>query len=265
MELFYRKFGSGKPFIILHGLYGSSDNWVSIAKALPPDFEIWLIDLRNHGQSSHSNEHNYKAISIDLFEFSIQHQLKKFILLGHSMGGKAAMHFADSYPELLSHMIVIDIAPKSYLFSLALQSDTLNHKKIMEGMMALDFAGLKKREEIEIALSAQIKDEKIRHFLMKNIKLNQDMTFGWILNIESLYKNIDQILSGFKPTKKPSSENYSVLFVKGSESDYINDEDIQEIKSIYPNAVIKKIPNAAHWLHIEQPKLLVHSLIDFLS
>ena len=191
-------------------------------------------------------------------------QLLDFALIGHSMGGKVAMHFADKYPEFLSHLIIIDIAPKSYLFSIDIQSDTLNHKQIMQGMLALDFNGIKKREEIEILLSHQIKNDRIRQFLMKNIKRNQDMSFGWILNIEALFKNIENILAGFTPTRTILLKEFKVLFVKGSESEYITNQDMQDIKSIYKDASFEIIQNAGHWVHVEQPDILINSITEFM-
>jgi len=256
MKLFYRKLGAGKPIIILHGLYGSSDNWMSIARTLSVDYEIWLLDIRNHGHSPHSNEHTYYSITIDLIEFVKEHQLNNFTLLGHSMGGKAAMYFADSYPELISNLIVIDIAPKSYLFSLELNSNTLNHKQIMQGMLALDFNGIKKREELERSLALKLNNEKIRHFLMKNVKRNSDMSFCWTLNIKALYLNIENILAEFKPLNPVKSNKFPVLFVKGSESDYINNLDTKDINSIYANLNIVEIQHAGHWLHVDQPARL---------
>jgi len=265
MKLFYRKLGEGQPFIILHGLYGSSDNWVSIARELSANFEIWLIDLRNHGRSPHSKYHNYELMVNDLYEFINEHQLNKSILLGHSMGGKLAMYFADSYPELLSHLIIIDIAPKSYVFSIDIQSDTLNHKQIMEGMLAVDFSGLNKREDLELELSKFIKSEQIRQFLMKNIKREQDMSFGWTLNIEALYQNLKNILDGFIPLNSKAIEDFPVLFVKGSESEYIKTEDMDEIKSYFPNSKFEVIPNAGHWLHVQEPEKLIEKLKEFLT
>ncbi len=264
MKLFFRKLGKGQPFIILHGLYGSSDNWVSIARELSANFEVWLIDLRNHGHSPHSKDHNYGLMAEDLYAFIAEHQLIKPILLGHSMGGKTAMYFADKYPELLSHLIIIDIAPKSYLFSIDIQSDTLNHKQIMEGMLAIDFSRLKKREDLNKELAKFIPNEQIRQFLMKNIKRNHDMSFGWILNIEDLYENINNILDGFKPTGNKSIQDFPVLFVKGAESEYITSDDLDEIKSFFPNAKLEIIPHAGHWLHVQQPELLIKKLKEFL-
>jgi len=264
MQLFYRKLGKGMPFIILHGLYGSSDNWISVARELSVNLEVWLIDLRNHGRSPHHKDHTYEIMVDDLYEFVNEHKLKKFVLLGHSMGGKLAMHFADSHPELLSHLIIIDIAPKSYLFSIDIQSDTLNHKQIMEGMLAMDFSGITNREEIDLHLTKLVPNDKIRHFLMKNIKRKQDMSFDWSLNIEALYLNLNNILCELKVNSKKSLEKLPVLFVKGSDSEYINKLDLEDINTIFPMAKLEIIKDAGHWLHIEKPDLLIKTIKEFI-
>src|SRR6056297_828170 len=115
MELNYRKFGEGPALIILHGLYGASDNWVSIARELAANFEVFIPDQRNHGDSPHTEEHNYEFLREDLYSFMEKHSIKKATLLGHSMGGKAAMFFATQYPEKIENLIVVDISPRSYV------------------------------------------------------------------------------------------------------------------------------------------------------
>ena len=114
MKLFYRTYGEGYPFIILHGLYGCSDNWVSIGKELSNTFQVFIPDIRNHGHSPHSHEHNYEVMKNDLLEFMNFHSIEKAILLGHSMGGKIAINFSLSYPERIKKLIILDIAPKTY-------------------------------------------------------------------------------------------------------------------------------------------------------
>jgi len=264
MELFYRKFGEGPPFVILHGLYGSSDNWVSIARTLSEFYSVWLIDARNHGRSPHSHIHNYQAMANDLSEFFELHKIEKSILLGHSMGGKTAMYFADAYPNYLSHLILIDIAPKSYIFSLDLDSDSLNHKQIMEGMIAINFKGITSRSELESIFSKHIENEKIRKFLLKNVKREENMSFCWNLNIHALYNNIEAILSEFKPLHNDSFQKLPVLIVKAAESDYILDSDRNDINLYFPVSKLEIIPDAGHWLHIEQPGLLINSILNFV-
>jgi esterase len=268
VKLFYRKFGVGDPVIILHGLYGSSDNWITIGRALSEQFEVWMPDLRNHGRSPHSSKHTYEDMQNDLVEFMNEHEIEKATLIGHSMGGKAVMHFSMNHPERISHMIVIDIAPKSYLFSLELESDTLNHKTIMEAMMDLNFEGVKHREELDELLSKNIRSIKIRQFLLKNVKRNEDKSFGWSLNIEALYENLEHILDGTSLSGANLGEgitNFPVLFIKGANSDYITEEDKEKIQEVFPYAEFQTILNAGHWLHAEQPDELLRTLINFIN
>ena len=268
MKLFYRKFGEGVPVIILHGLYGSSDNWITIGRSLSEQFEVWLVDQRNHGKSSHSEEHNYQAMQNDLVQFMDEHQIQKAILIGHSMGGKTAMQFAVESPERISHLIVLDIAPKSYLFSLDIESDTLNHKKIMESMLAVDFNGVKHRNQLDDLLAKKIRSHRIRQFILKNVKRGDNKSFEWRLNIEALYNNLNQILDGFSVTGQSLGEEitgFPILFVKGGNSEYISEEDKERIQDIFPYTEFKTIEHAGHWLHAEQPEELLRIIKGFIN
>jgi len=268
MKLFYRKFGEGVPIVILHGLYGSSDNWVTIGRALSEEYEVWLVDLRNHGKSPHSPEHNYDVMQSDLKEFIDGNQINKTILIGHSMGGKVVMQFAVNNPERISHLIVLDISPKSYLFSLNIESDTLNHKNIMESMLEVNFGGIKHRNELDDLLSKKIRSNRIRQFILKNVKRKEDKSFGWRLNIQALYNNLEKILDGFSVSGQSFGDEitgFSILFVKGGNSEYITEDDKGRIQDIFPYAEFKTIQNAGHWLHAEQPDDLLKTIKNFIN
>ncbi len=266
MELFYRKFGNGVPLIILHGLYGSSDNWVTVGRSLSSKYEVWLLDQRNHGKSPHSDEHTYQAMQQDLLDFMNDNNIEKAILIGHSMGGKTAMKFAMEQPERLISLIIIDIAPKSYVFSLNSKLETLNHKVIMESMMALNFDGIEDRHQLEQLMVNKIRSSKIRQFILKNVKRQRDNTFNWVLNIKALYNNLEHIMNGFSEDTNIGDEitGLPVLFVRGGDSKYINQDDIDKIFSIFPYAEIETIDNAGHWLHAEQPDELLKIIDEFL-
>ncbi|MDP3431510.1 MAG: alpha/beta fold hydrolase [Bacteroidota bacterium] len=148
MKLFFREEGEGFPIVIVHGLYGSSDNWLTVGKKLSARFKVYMIDQRNHGRSPNSEEHSYEALKNDLAEFFDQHKIEKAIVMGHSMGGKTAMCFAADYPERIEKLIVVDIAPKNY-FLLNDESQYFLHKNILQAMLEIEFSRMESRKEVE--------------------------------------------------------------------------------------------------------------------
>jgi esterase len=266
MELFYRKLGKGPPLIILHGLYGSSDNWLSIGKTLSEQFTVFLVDQRNHGQSPHNDFHDYPSMRDDLLEFMDSHALQKAILIGHSMGGKTAMFLAESHPERIETLIVIDIAPGPYLTEKQ-SPQVLSHKEIMEGMLRLDFTLSTSREELDNQLAQSIDSPKIRSFLLKNITRSPGRGFQWRLNVPALYANLENVLGGLDTGKYSGGEEiagFPVLFIRGQNSGYITDDDILVIQQIFPMARVTTLTDAGHWLHVEQPALLIKTILYFL-
>jgi pimeloyl-ACP methyl ester carboxylesterase len=268
MELFYRKYGQGPPMIILHGLYGMSDNWVSIARIFSKKFEVFTIDQRNHGNSPHSPVHNYVEMAADLLGFMDSHQIEKPILLGHSMGGKSAMKFSSLYPERVSHLIVVDIAPKSYKEIAHRRNDELSHHQILGAMCAVDPKKVSSREEIEEQLVKTIGSERIRQFLMKNVRREKNGEFSWQLNLVALWNHLDLIMDGVNYDELlPSAplSGFPVLFIKGQKSPYITDEDEEKIKWIFPYTDFYPIPDAGHWVHAEQTEVFIKAIKEFLA
>ncbi len=266
MELFYRNFGEGAPLIIVHGLYGASDNWLSIGKALAGDFDVYLIDQRNHGQSPHSDTHNYPAMRDDLIMFMDKHDLRKAILVGHSMGGKTVMFLAEAYPERVDSLIVIDIAPTT-CYPDDQSSQARTHTEIVNGMLSVDFSRVKNREDVNEQLARTIHSPRIRSFLMKNISRSREGNYQWKLNAAVIGKELPSIFEGIDLSKySPGTgiTGFPVLFIRGGKSDYITDDCIPDIKQILPMAEIATIPQAGHWLHAEQPDLLVKTIRYFL-
>ena len=207
MELFYRNFGEGPPLIIVHGLYGASDNWLSIGKALASDFDVYLVDQRNHGQSPHAETHNYPAMRDDLIEFMDRHDLQKAILVGHSMGGKTVMFLAEAYPERVDSLIVIDIAPTTcHPDDHSGQART--HTEIVNGMLSVDFSKVKKREDVNDQLALTIHSPKIRSFLMKNVYRDRNGHYGWKLNAPVIGKELASIFEGLDPGKYRHGDRY---------------------------------------------------------
>ncbi len=265
MELFYRKIGiSGPPLIILHGLYGSSDNWISVAKLLENHFEIFLIDQRNHGKSPHSNDFNYELLSNDLFEFFAKHNIVKASIIGHSMGGKAAMFFAKKYPELINSLLIIDIAPKNYqnIYS----PELVTHNKIIETLLSINLNELKSREQADEEMAKNIDSIKLRSFLLKNLHRNKNGNFEWLLNLKSISENFNNIADGFEKIEWENIEisGFPVLFVKGENSKYILDEDLLLINKLFPATEIFELSNTGHWLHAEKPNDLADKIISFI-
>jgi pimeloyl-ACP methyl ester carboxylesterase len=269
MELFYRKYGEvGPPMVIVHGLYGSGDNWVSIAREMADHFEVFVVDQRNHGQSPHSDVHDYPALRDDLRGFMDARGIDKAVLIGHSMGGKTIMAFAMDWPERVQSLISVDIAPRSY-HDLALNSQmAANHAGMIDAMLALDLSGMESREEVDQALRNDIGSERVRSFLLKNVQREKDGSFIWRINLRAIRDNLDRIMDGLDTDQVISDggiTGFPALFVSGERSDYIRPEDHQLIRALFPVADIVTIPNAGHWVHAEQPALLVKNIKYFLS
>lgn len=261
MKLFFRKYGQGPPLIIIHGLYGSSDNWVSIGRKLAQNFEVFIIDQRNHGKSPHSNDHNYELLKEDLLEFMDSHSIEKAIIIGHSMGGKTAMFFAADYPERISALIIADISPRSYKDTDS--SQLLAHNTIINAMYNIDFYGISSRDEINDILSKSIPEIRVRQFLLKNIKRTKHNEYSWSLNIKAIKYELINIMDGLK-NDQPEIIGFPVLFLKGEKSEYIQEKDRAMILNIFPFADIETIPNAGHWLHAEQPDIFLQKVADFI-
>ncbi|MFA5330033.1 MAG: alpha/beta fold hydrolase [Prolixibacteraceae bacterium] len=268
MQLFYRTEGAGTPLVIVHGLYGSSDNWLTVAKKLGEKFQVYSIDQRNHGRSPKSEVHDFEAMKNDLAEFFDAHNIEKAVLMGHSMGGKTAMCFAADYPERIEKLIVVDIAPKDY-FLLYDESQYYLHNNILRAMLEIDFSRIESRKDVEIFLNERVDSVQIVQFLLKNVHRNKEThQFEWRLNAQVLYDNLDEIIKGVNARwfdDRIPIMNYPVLFIKGANSNYILPEDFPSIRRIYPDAEIIEIPDAGHWLHAEQPQLFMDAIWKFLK
>lgn len=252
MQLNYKSLGEGQPLIILHGLFGSLDNWLSIGKELADHYKVYLVDQRNHGQSPHSDEFNYAAMAKDLHEFINEHVLNNPIIVGHSMGGKTAMKFALNYTDLWDKLVVVDISPKSY---------PVHHDKILEGLSAIDVKGLDSRKEADDKLSDYVDDFGTRQFLLKNLARKKEGGFEWKMNLDAIRKNIEIIGEGMDEQLAIEKD---VLFIRGEKSDYIKDKDSILIVQHFPNAAIETIEDAGHWVHAEQPDKFLEVLMTFL-
>lgn len=255
MKLFYRHFGEGQPVIILHGIFGISDNWVTIGRRLAERFEVFILDQRNHGQSPHSTTFNYFALADDLFEFISDHQIVNPIIIGHSMGGKVAMNFALENPHKVEKLIVVDISIRKY-------PGRQEHLEIIQAMRSIDFDKINSREEVDEIISGCIKSDKIRLFILKNLYRISQNRYAWRLNVDAIYENIENIFEG---VESPYTFEKETLFIKGGNSNYIPDEDVERIKEKFPNAQFVTIEGASHWVHAEKPDELCAVLSRFLK
>ncbi|HNP19574.1 MAG TPA: alpha/beta fold hydrolase [Fulvivirga sp.] len=252
MKLFYRELGEGSPMIILHGLFGSSDNWLSIAKILSESFKVYSVDQRNHGQSPHNEEFNYSVMAEDLKKFIESNNIKNPIIMGHSMGGKTAMEFAVNNPDSWSKLIVVDIAPKAY---------PVHHDKILEGLRSLDLDTLTSRGEADKQLSEYVPQLGVRQFLLKNLARGTD-GFEWKINLPVITDNIEIIGEGLS---KVLDKEKPVLFINGQNSDYITPQDKGLIEETFPGAELVTIDNAGHWVHAEQPEVFLNTVKNFIN
>lgn len=258
MQLFYRKFGNkgNPPLIILHGLFGISDNWVTFGKQMAAEgFEIFIPDQRNHGRSEWSDDFNYLALTNDLYDFIDAEEIEDPVLLGHSMGGKVAMRFAVSYPNLVQKLIVVDIAPKPYRVK-------QQHLNMIRAMLDMDLSHIQNRTEAEEMLAQKVTDKRIRQFILKNLYRKEKNGFGWRLNLEAIADNLDKM---FDTIPEESRYTKPSLFIRGGQSDYIMPEDTELIRCHFPQAEIVTIHQASHWVHADTPEEFFHLISNFLS
>ncbi|MGE0077059.1 MAG: alpha/beta fold hydrolase [Bacteroidales bacterium] len=265
MNLFYREFGQGSPIIVLHGLYGSSDNWVSIAKQLEAHYRIILVDQRNHGNSPHCKTHSYGDLANDLYELVRLLNVEEFHLMGHSMGGRVAMLFQTLYPNYVKSLIVVDVAPWSYSGVDAWFLQSYNeHRSIIRGMRSLDIANVRSRIDADNQLAIAIPSMKLRQFLFKNLRRDSKGAFYWAINLPVLESSLEDMILGVDIDRR-YTQKLKVLFIKGADSEYISENRIQEILEVYPMAEIVNIKHAGHWVHAEQPVIFVNEIRRFLA
>jgi esterase len=258
MDLNFKEFGTGEPLVILHGLFGTLDNWQTIARQLSDEFTVYIVDLPNHGRSPHTKgEFDYSEMSDAVAEFLTKNWIHETRLIGHSMGGKLAMQLALHQPDLIKKLAIIDIAPKQY---------TGGHGNIFRALFALDLETLTDRKEAEQFLTEHLPEEGAGtiQFLLKNLSRRSDTEgggFEWKMNLNVLYANYPRILDkleGDMPFRKPT------LFIRGSESNYIKDSDFEIISTLFPRSAIETIEGAGHWVHAEKPKELLEVLRKFM-
>ncbi|TPG64532.1 alpha/beta fold hydrolase [Hymenobacter nivis] len=243
--LHYLDQGQGRPLVILHGLFGTLDNWQTLARRWAQDagLRVISVDLRNHGRSFHNPDHSYDAMAADVGALFDHLGLgPDATLMGHSMGGKVAMRFALGRPERLARLIVVDIAPNF--------SDMTHQDEVLAGLRAVNLAAITNRQEADAALGQHIRSVGVRQFLLKNLYRDENNAFAWRINLPVLagaMPAVGEEITG-EPFLKPA------LFVRGGKSDYITANDkLYVIPALFPNSEVATVPDAGHWLHAEKP------------
>lgn len=255
MQLAFREYGSGQPLIILHGLFGQSDNWNTLAKRFAENgFRVFAVDQRNHGLSSHSEFWDYNVMAEDLKNFISHHQLEKPIVIGHSMGGKTAMFFELNFPGIAQKLIVADIAPRAY---------EAHHDSVLKALNAVDFSKIKSRKEAEAVLHNYIPDFGTKQFLLKNIywKDEANTQLEWRFNLKVIDKNYSNV-----GAEAPLlSSRIPSLFIRGEKSNYVTEKDISDIEKRFPNYYLSTIADSGHWIHAEKPNEFFEEVMKFIK
>ncbi|HYG35839.1 MAG TPA: alpha/beta fold hydrolase [Clostridia bacterium] len=252
MQLHFQTYGQGKPLLILHGLLGSLENWQTAGLKLSTHFQVFAVDQRNHGRSPHTEEMNYSVMAEDLAHLMQAQGLNSAVVLGHSMGGKTAMQFALSYPQRVEKLVVVDIAPRAY---------APRHEQIFQALSSLDLSRFQTRKQIEEALAPGIPDLATRQFLLKNLTRDSAGVFVWKNGLQEIHRAYPQLNL---PVTSNSVFTKPVLCVRGEESDYVVEEDLGQIRALFPNAQLLTIPAAGHWVHAEKPEAFVQGVLAFL-
>jgi pimeloyl-ACP methyl ester carboxylesterase len=253
MQLHFKESGQGRAVILLHGLFGSADNWHQIALGLAEHFQVFAVDQRNHGQSPHSDEINYPLMAADVEKFFIARGIQSAFVIGHSMGGKTAMQFALQFPGRVEKLVVADMAPRAYAPA---------DGKIIAALLALDLPKFQTRQQIEEALAPDVPSLVLRRFLLKNLGRDSAGGFFWKINLRGLSGNnfhLRQPVSALAPFAKP------VLFIRGGKSNYINAEDEPLMRGLFPRSEVKTIAEAGHWVHADKPVEFLRLVSEFLA
>lgn len=237
---------------IIHGLFGSLSNLSSLAKELQANFDVILVDVRNHGQSPRSSSMTYQEMAEDIFELADSLNIEQFSVLGHSMGGKIAMTCALLQPQRVKRLVVADIAPFAY---------GNRHSDVFAGLQAVRSLQAKNRTEAEKILADYVETPEVRQFLLKSYQRGED-GFKFVYDVENLHNNY-HLISGWPEQSNTFQQN--ALFIKGDRSDYINEQSINSVMALFPNAKLKIIKDTGHWLHAEKPKTFNRLVISFFA
>ncbi len=256
VDLHFRTFGSGPPLMILHGLFGSGDNWLTLARKWSTDHTIYLPDLRNHGRSVWTSNHDYQSMAEDVLRLMDQCGLSTANILGHSMGGKVSMTLALHFPDRVSTLTVVDIAPRIYLLN--------EHQHLLSTLAAVDLLSFDNRTQLDDYLAPIIPQSDTRQFILKNIYRSDEGVFTWRMNVQGLLANLNSVgddssFVGCGPVSIPA------LFIAGGASAYIRAPDEAGIRKLFPLSQLVRIPGAGHWVHSDAPDALSDHVCAFLN
>ena len=254
VELACERFGNGRPVVILHGLFGSKRNWRTVAQRLGENYDVVTVDMRNHGASPHASAMDYAAMAEDIGALLERLELENIDLIGHSMGGKAAMTYALSDGARLGRLIVVDIAPKAY---------PNEYGTILRGLVDLDLAVITRRAEADAALSSSIPDPVIRQFILQNLSLTGDSP-GWRFNLGALVNHIEALVGAIPVTAGATFKRPTYL-LRGARSDRAQDADCDAMATLFPALTTVTIPAAGHWPHSENPAEFMRELDAILA
>jgi pimeloyl-ACP methyl ester carboxylesterase len=252
MQLHFKQLGQGEPLILLHGLFGSADNWFSVAPKLAERFHVIAADLRNHGQSPHDAEMDYRLMAADVDQLFTACGLTNACVVGHSMGGKVALQLAIDFPQRVKKLVVVDIAPRAY---------SRSHDNILDALLPLKLDSFKSRQEIEHALAAEIPSLSLRRFLLKSVGRDDAGQFFWKMNIQAIATNYWRLCMA---VGEGASFAVPAMFIRGGKSDYINLSDDVEIRRQFPVVEIQSIATASHWVHADAPEEFSKTVLAFL-
>ena len=253
MKLHFQESGSGPPLILLHGLLGSHQNLLPLAKRLAAHFRVFAVDQRNHGASPHADEMNYEVLAGDLREFLRQQNLPRAVVLGHSLGGKTAMQFALAHPDAVDKLAVVDMAPRAYPPA---------HEELLDALLALELETLRRRDEIDAALAPAVPDKTLRQFLLKNLGRDTAGAFHWKPNLRAIRENYPRLNAALPTDQKFAGPT---LFVRGGKSDYVSDADFVAARRLFPRAELRTIAGAGHWVHADAPDEFARTVLEFLT
>jgi esterase len=254
MELNYKSFGQGEPILIMHGMFGMLDNWQWMARQLSKEYMVFLVDLRNHGKSPHSDEFSYHIMAEDIHQFMEDNWLHEATIVGHSMGGKVAMRFALEYPDMVDRLVVVDMAPKTY---------EGNHDSILKALQSFPIDQVENRTEAQEILSQSIPQMDVVQFLLKNLRRDRETGgYRWKMNLPVIIDHYEEILG-----HEDSDLVYEgpTLFLAGDQSDYVKADEFPAYKKNFPEAKLTYIKGAGHWVHAEAPETFLKHLMDFMK